>query len=382
MILTNCAACAAPLPRPAKQCSRCKTLYCGPACQKQHWKCGGHDALCKKIKKGGGAEQYHADKKNKEAVVVAVEKCADDTKGQKCYICLEAVHSRTGEGLVRGCACGDRDGVSSPELGVAHVTCLARQAKIAVEEAEENNLGVDVWNERFGQWITCSLCEHKYHGVVRCALGWACWKTYVGRPETDQVRCLAMNLLGLGLTDANHHEAALSVMEALLDAERRSLEGLFGGECILPTQANIARCYMALGRLEETVAIEREVYARSIYVLGPVHEGTLTTALNLISSLVELGRHAEAKALGHEHIPQCRRALGSNHKLTLSLRLNFAEALFTDPTASRADVLQAVAILEDVTRGLRRVLGNHPDTTEALRLLEGARMKREDVAAP
>ena len=117
-------------------------------------------------------------------------------------------------------------------------------------------------------------------------------------------------------------------------------------------------------------------------MLGPVDEGTLTNALNLISSLVELGRHAEAKALGHELIPQCRRARGDNHKMTLSLRGNFAEALFTDPTASRADVLQAVAILEDVTRGLRRVLGNHPDTTEALRLLEGARMKREDVAAP
>ena len=28
MILTNCAACAAPLPHKAKQCSRCKTRYC------------------------------------------------------------------------------------------------------------------------------------------------------------------------------------------------------------------------------------------------------------------------------------------------------------------------------------------------------------------
>ena len=34
MILTNCAACAAPLPHKAKQCSRCKTRYCGPACLK------------------------------------------------------------------------------------------------------------------------------------------------------------------------------------------------------------------------------------------------------------------------------------------------------------------------------------------------------------
>ena len=36
MILTNCAACAAPLERLAKQCSRCKTRYCNEACQRQH----------------------------------------------------------------------------------------------------------------------------------------------------------------------------------------------------------------------------------------------------------------------------------------------------------------------------------------------------------
>ena len=105
MILTNCAACAAPLPHRAKQCSRCKTRYCGPACQEQHWRAGGHDQLCKLIKKGGGAEQYNADKKYKEAVAVAVKAYADDTKGQTCYICLEAVHPSTGEGLVRGCDC-------------------------------------------------------------------------------------------------------------------------------------------------------------------------------------------------------------------------------------------------------------------------------------
>ena len=38
--------------------------------------------MCKKIHRGGNAEQYNADKKYKEAVAVAVEKCADDTKGQ------------------------------------------------------------------------------------------------------------------------------------------------------------------------------------------------------------------------------------------------------------------------------------------------------------
>ena len=35
--------------------------------------------MCKKIHRGGNAEQYHADKKYKEAVAEAVEVCADDT---------------------------------------------------------------------------------------------------------------------------------------------------------------------------------------------------------------------------------------------------------------------------------------------------------------
>ena len=103
MILTQCPVCAVELPSTsAKQCSRCKTRYCGAACQVQHWKEGGHDKLCKKIRKGGGAEQYNADKNYKEAVAVAVKKCADDTKGQTCYICTQAVHWKTKEGLVRG----------------------------------------------------------------------------------------------------------------------------------------------------------------------------------------------------------------------------------------------------------------------------------------
>ena len=33
--------------------------------------------MCKKIHRGGNAEQYNADKKYKEAVAVAVEKCAE-----------------------------------------------------------------------------------------------------------------------------------------------------------------------------------------------------------------------------------------------------------------------------------------------------------------
>ena len=77
-----------------------------------------------------------------------------------------------------------------------------------VAEAEENNLDNNALNERWLRWCTCSLCEQRYHGVVACALGWACWKTYVGRSETDQVRAMAMTLLGNGLFQASHYQDA------------------------------------------------------------------------------------------------------------------------------------------------------------------------------
>ena len=212
MILTLCTACAAPLPEDdAVQCASCSTRYCSDRCERYDRRRGGHGKLCGAIASGGGAEQYHADKKYEEAVTVAVEECAEDTAGQTCYICLE---DGSEEGLVRGCSC--RGGA-----GFAHVSCLAKQAKILVAEAEENNLGAKAKNARWSRWHTCSLCEQSYHGVVSCALGWACWKTYVGRPETDELQGIAMAQLGNGLYAAGHSDEALSVEEANLSMRRR-----------------------------------------------------------------------------------------------------------------------------------------------------------------
>jgi hypothetical protein len=176
MIITNCAACATPLAHDAPRFVRCKTRYCNATCQHDHWR-RGHKQICKKIHRGGNAEQDYADKKCKEAVAVAAEKCAADTKGQACYICTEAVHWKTKEGLVRGCACRGT-------AGFAHVSCLAEQAKILFAEFEENNLGAKALNERWHRWYTCGLCKQDYHGVVRCALGWAGRRTWTGRRWT------------------------------------------------------------------------------------------------------------------------------------------------------------------------------------------------------
>jgi len=300
MLLTNCAACAAPLAHDAPWCVRCKTRYCDSTCQHDHWR-RGHKQICKKVHRGGNAEQYHANNKYKEAIAVAVEECADDTKGQKCYICLEAVHSRTREGLVRGCTCGDRDGVASPELGVAHVSCLAEQAKILVAEAEENNLSDQAFDVMWGRWQACGLCEQNYHGVVRCALGWACWKTYVGRPEEDAFRGFAMTELGNGLTEAGRHEESLNVKEAELASQLR-----FGASesAIIRTKANMAVTLYYLDKHTEALALERVVLARTKELSGSSDEDTIMAALNLASTLNTLKQPAEARQCVNIFLPR------------------------------------------------------------------------------
>ena len=349
MILTQCAACAAPLPHLAKQCGRCKTRYCGPACQEQHWKEGGHDKLCKKIKRGGGAEQYHADKKCEEAVAVAVEACADDTKGQTCYICTEAVHWKTKEGRVRGCSCRGT-------AGFAHVSCLAEQPKILVAEAEENNL--DTFDAGWVRWHTCSLCEQNYHGVVRCALGWACWKTYLGRPEEHWTRSSAMTQLGHGLDEVNLHEERLGVLEAELSICRR----LGASEdAILCIQQNLAACYFELEREADGLEIERQIYQRRLALGGIDDDKTLLAAANVAISLVALEQWAEAKALVRKVIPAARRALGRDHEYTMKLDSALTVALYQDDDASLGELRQAVSIAEVASRRARRVYGNlHP----------------------
>ena len=82
MILTQCAACAAPLAHDAPRCVRCLTRFCSSTCQHDHWG-RGHEQICEEIHRGGGAEQYYADKKYKEAVAEAVEACVDHTKAAR-----------------------------------------------------------------------------------------------------------------------------------------------------------------------------------------------------------------------------------------------------------------------------------------------------------
>ena len=254
---------------------------------------------------------------------------------------------------MRGCACRGT-------AGVVHVSCLAEQAKILLDEAEYNNLGVNVINKRWLRWGECSLCKQEYHGLVACALGWACWKTYVGRPEADACRKSAMNQLGKGLNDAGHDGYALIVKEAELAIHRR----LGAPEShLLTVQANLACTLDELGRYEEALPMKRDVHSGHARLFGEEASITLISANNYASCLVKLKRFEEAKSLLRKTMPVARRVLGDNDENTLRLRWSYAKALYRDPTATLDDLHEAVETHEDLERIALRVFGGaHPAT--------------------
>ena len=281
---------------------------------------------------------------------------------------------------MRGCSCRGT-------AGFVHVSCLTEQAKILVAEAEENHLGAEALQPRWDRWNTCGLCEQDYHGVLKSAFGWACWKTYVGRPETDMLRIGAMGLLGNGLYESGHYEDALSVQEAELAMKRRL--GLPEGS-ILAAQNNLAISYDALGRLEEGLRMKRDVYSGRLKLNGIENKNTLLAAGNYAISLVSLQRFEDAKLVLRKILPVAQRALGENDILRLRMRKTLATALFgrafaegsATLSASLPDLREAVAMLEDTARIARRVLGGaQPFVAEVELALKESRAALGDAVA-
>ena len=91
------------------------------------------------------------------------------------------------------------------------MSCLVRQAEVSVKEKDEEGTG-----EGRSKWYKCFDCGQSFHGAVQLALGWAVWKTYLGRPERDDARCHSIRLLGEALRQNERPEEALPVLEANL----------------------------------------------------------------------------------------------------------------------------------------------------------------------
>ena len=207
----------------------------------------------------------------------------------------------------------------------------------------------------------------------------------MGRPENEGL--WAMCALGQGLSDAGHHEDALSAQEAELSLGRR----LGASENhMIAVQTNLSNTYAALGRVEEATRMARDVYSGRLKLSGEEHLDTVIAANNYASSLGELKRFEEARSLLRKTVPVARRVLGDDDLITISMRRNYAMMLYKDASATLNDLREAVATLEDVERTARRVLGGaHPTTSNVEKNLRAARAvlaareaKATDVITP
>ena len=134
----------------------------------------------------------------------------------------------------------------------------------------------------------------------------------MGRPEGID----AMTVLGNGLFAAEHYEDALPVQEAELAMKRR----LGRSEGILVTQTNLSNTYSEMGRLEEALQMDQDIYRGRVKFNGEEHKGTFIAANNYADSLVDLQRFKEAKSLLRKTMPAARRVFGAGHDDTLRMR--------------------------------------------------------------
>ena len=284
---------------------------------------------------------------------------------------------------MRGCSCRGT-------AGVVHLSCLVEQAKILVAEAEENNLDYNAKNARWDRWQSCHLCKQRFHGKVRLAMGCACWKTYVGRPEGDQARLSAMTQLGNSLASSKFVRLALTVYEAHLSACGRILPNQ-DSTATLTTKGNMVACLMALGRLSDAVRLAGDVYGKRVATQGEAHPEAIREGMNMAAAMIGMPQGAtvhervhirEAKKFLLEQLPLAQRVLGAEDRVTLGIRREYARALYVDEKASPDELRESEEILDDLCRTSRRVLGPiHDQTHLALEELVRARKRRAEVRA-
>ena len=286
-----------------------------------------------------------AAQKYEEAAAAAVEACAEVTKDQTCYICMDGAEE---EGLVRACACRGT-------AGFAHLSCLVQQAQIAVQRGLENQETRLI--PRLKWWWTCRLCEQHHHGTVVGALSWACWQTYLGRPEGDNLRDLALQVLAVKMQA--DPSGRLAILEPLLARLRTESDD---PTRFLYTRAQIAKCLALLERNDECLAMRRELYEASEgqhpnikWSLAIDYGEALTTA-----------RDAGAVEFCRDLVARATRELGEESHITERCLMGHARALCVPRrrhALSSASLSEAEAIVAAIARKWRRRLGDsHPNT--------------------
>ena len=223
-----------------------------------------------------------------------------------CFIChVGAAGDAYGkpEGLVRACACRG-------SMGVAHMSCLVRQAWIRSEDANDEGGSMDVWD-------SCMLCKHEFHGPVSLALGWACWKAFEPRSVHDEPRGRAIIKVSAALGRNSKWLEAIPVTEAgiyLYEKIHVPANHIHLGR-LLTLKGNLSRSFQHTGRLDEALRVMRIVYQTQRQRCSDKY--TVMYGVNLASMLMHSHHVYEAFVLQRELVSLAREICGPNAHITL-----------------------------------------------------------------
>jgi tetratricopeptide (TPR) repeat protein len=299
-------------------------MYCSAACQKVHWKQGGHKQECKKP-----AAQARLAGVAASAAVSGGGSCDGS-----CIVCLDG----NPRPIQSGCACrGD--------AGLAHVECRAKDAAHRMK-----NRG-DV-----ARWWECGTCGQRFTGAMQLGLACAWWSTAKRLPEKNEQRLQAAQNLANAFFHQGKYAEAETLFGEVLVVRRRVL----GPEHphTLMTATNLASALIRQGKYAEAETMYHGVLEVQRRVLAPEHPDTLMTAGNLANSLNCQDKYAEAEIMYREVLVARRRVLGPEHPETLMTAGNLANSLDNQGKYTEAEIMY-----REVLVVLRRVLGpEHPGT--------------------
>ena len=304
------AACGKRLPdAPAerKRCARCKqALYCGSACQKKHWREGGHREACKE------------------------PPC--------CTICLDGGD----DPLPIQCGCGCRG-----DADLAHVAC---RVEVAARRGDWCHDG----------WLECTPCGQDYTGAMRLGLTQELDRRMRRtRHRDDRDRLGAALNFSAALRDAGHYARAEGIQVEVLAARER-LHGEDHKDTICAA-TNLAVTYSRQGRVAEAAELQVRALETSGRVKGPEDPDTVNAKGNLAAMYLTLGRVAAAEGLQAEVLAAHERVHGMEHAHTLVAANNLALTHGSQGNFAAAEELQ-----DRVLAVNSRVKGaDHPDTLNA-----------------
>ena len=338
--LATCGHCGAEKARNAlKKCGKCRAVhYCDGACQRAHWKRGGHKELCR--------EQF------------------------TCTICLDD----DAFPLAIQCSCGCRDAA-----GCAHVTC---KAEYAVHQGPGYHNG----------WFECPTCKQRYMGAMKLGLAQTLWTRLQGRPAEDNDRLCAQNSLAAACSQVGSPAETEALYRDLL-AVRRRVDGP-NHEATLFVASNLGCALRNQGKNREAEALLRDTLELQRAVLGPEHEDTLLTATGLATALQNQGKQVEAEPLLRDTLAIQQRVLGKGDYGTISAARNLTVLLVNTKCVEavelgRGTLAQAIRTLGPdhplslgVACALAAALGKQGHTEEAVALLTAALATQQRVLGP